>query len=239
MEKKYSREEFKKYLENRINGFMNDIRTYTWLKNEEKETYVKGVEKYGVGGGNFVGTLGLFCVLDFMGQVYSILRKGQVFKKGEKEWDTLLKKDPIIHDFYKRLIEDRVITEDWTDLNHNNAFKKLIKDSQVITGLQEEQINKIWDDYRNSLTHMIFPKRPIVSVLTEQKIDLDMYELIIKLINSSSFSFDEQNEESCELEPLYKDVEKIKIWLLNKILDENQTSEKDLRELLFWLLTKS
>lgn len=209
------------------NLIIADLRTFQWLKTSASKLYEKAVKKYGIGGGNFTTALVCFTSLDLLAQIYSFLRKGIPDSEQKVRWHSAIQNNKELNSIYIDLKEKGFINEDWDMTNHTNAFKKLINDSKIWTKYGDIELNKIWDSYRNSLSHMSFPKEPVFGIEFKK---VTNYSTFIKKLekteegNVQPFVISDNNI-ICYHDILLKDVIRIKEWLITKIQvcdDENK-----------------
>jgi len=181
------------YIESHVSLLLADIETFIWLKLDKKDDYDSASNKYGIGGGNFLSVIGLFSILDFLSQIYTIARLGKIPKK---------KKNVIV-----------------PESNQTERVWKLLYDSTSCWGISEVQFQKCWRSYRNPLVHNSFPKSPIFAVKFQ---DVNSYETFIgldssKLKQNSPFGFDDNGTPICFVELLYLSTYQITLWVSDEI----------------------
>lgn len=150
------KQKIKSYLHN-ATLIIKDNYSYLYLNSEQ----YSNIKKYELGEGLFVSAISLFALLNFISKVFYILEKGAsiiVSQENVDEYESLKKiikeKNPEdwkrIQEYYKK---PRIGT-----INEPEAFILLIQECPIDFGIDKtnrSEINRIWDKFRNKLTHMI------------------------------------------------------------------------------------
>lgn len=124
-------DDLKEYI-TRAKGITNDCRTFLWARLEHPES-IDDDPSLELGGGNLLMASGLFATLGYLATIYVLLT-------GKEERSSRNDKEIIASD----------------------AFVDLMKDCPIklgLNGLNEIELKKFWDRWRNQLTHRLVPGR--------------------------------------------------------------------------------
>jgi hypothetical protein len=219
MNKFSKKTELLRIVDDRANMMIADTNTFIWLRHNHPDELRKNKE---IGGGNLLMALGLFSALNLMAKVHKILRKGKgciVQKADVQEFRSIVKKYPELKGKIQPLAVGQVINEE-------DAFVKLIKDSNAKFGLSDEGLRAAWQSFRNYLSHTA-TIRPGHSSVTFQIKSRNFEQFIEKENNRKRpvFGF---NQHGLRFYPdtLNIEVRYIRDWLLNKIKEEYFTNDK-------------
>jgi len=212
-------------LKNRGDAIINDVRSYQYLKTDLKNEYklaATTVNSYiGIGGGNFLATLGMFCAIDFYSQSYYVLKNNWPIKSN----NNLLKKiiNSISYIFLNNKIEYNY------ELNHLKCFRYFLRSSSLKKEWEKYDLKKIWDYYRNNLVHMINPQDVESSLPTVKRITFNNYEN-----NKPNLpTFRNQNGRLiCNCDQLLSDLSLLQIELIESI---NHSTHDSVKRTLCWL----
>lgn len=196
-----------------------DLKTFQWLKTSAPKLYEKAVKRYGIGGGNFTTALVCFTSLDLLAQIYNFLRKSMPNNEQKLQWETAIQSNEELNTLYTDLKEKGYLQEDWNMTNHTNAFKKLVNDSKIWTNYDDNHLSKIWDSYRNSLSHMSFPKEPVWGIEFSGVKNYSNFTKRLEETEEDNLQpFDIYGDDIvCLHDVLLKDVIKVKKWLIEKV----------------------
>ncbi|MFH4968137.1 hypothetical protein V8G61_08025 [Gaetbulibacter sp. M240] len=242
---------------------IKDNYSYIYLNSERN----KEIKTFNLGKGTFVSAISLFALLNLLSKIYTILKNGnkKIIEKGHiEEYEEL-----------KTLIKERN-SEDWKrikkyfkkprigEINETEAFTELVKDSPIDLGFNKEnpqEIRKMWNLFRNKLTHMISLKGNELNgqMLIQTFILGGTYSDNLKFIKSrypKYPAFDIVNAEtketfkknatidsitkqyilkdSCYVDQLKICCELILDWLINEI-DSDSFSDVNMKILYDWL----
>jgi hypothetical protein len=221
------KEVIKDYIRNRTMNVVNDARAYLFIRHKPDID----IDKIGIGGGNLTTALALFATLGFLAKVYKILEKGFPYTQNEiNEARDALKNCPGCSSYENLIIPRRA-----NELNEENAFISLIRDSKVNLGIKDDELCTVWREVRNKLAHMNVPDKG--NVIMTFKIMGKSYEEIIDLIEKSEtppFLRNENNDLEMYADILQRDVVRISKWIAEQI-DSNQFKDDKIILALDWL----
>lgn len=135
---------------------VKDAHSFLFLNFEQKHK----IDEHKLGLGSFSTAISLFALINFVSKIYFILNTGNekivnqsdideykrlenILKENKKEWKNIKK-------YFKK---PRI-----GDINETDAFIFLIENSPIDFGIDKtnkEQIQEVWQNYRNKLTHLI------------------------------------------------------------------------------------
>ena len=135
---------------------VKDAHSFLFLNFEQKHK----IDEHKLGLGSFSTAISLFALINFVPKIYFILNTGNekivnqsdideykrlenILKENKKEWKNIKK-------YFKK---PRI-----GDINETDAFIFLIENSPIDFGIDKtnkEQIQEVWQNYRNKLTHLI------------------------------------------------------------------------------------
>lgn len=190
-----------------------DIDTFVWLKMDQKSLYDSTAKQLGIGGGNFLSVLGLFSILDYLAQIYTVLRLGNIPKKR------------------KGVIQPE--TEQF------ERVCKLLSDSVGNWRLTKSQIRKSWDFFRNEITHRAYPKSIIFTVTfgdIRNFTEFSNVDLLKLSPEASPFGFDSNGKPFCLVEVFNLNIKKIIIWLSNEIENNLIYTQINIDNVANWIL---
>ena len=136
---------------------VKDNHSFIYLMSE----HFSDIKKYSLGQGSFATAISLFSLLNFIYKIFIILKKGNNALVTEDditeycELKEMIKSNPDIKwsKFKKYFKKPRV-----GDINETDAFVLMIKSCPIDFGLDKSkktQIESIWRNYRNKLTHIM------------------------------------------------------------------------------------
>jgi|GEM_PF-4387795 len=213
------------------NLILADLKTFQWLRFDHKTLFETGELNHGIGGGLFTTVLVSFSQIDFLAQVYAWLKESKTESRKKVMWYELLEKYPEVKEKYLKLTVN-YLREDWKQLfDHTETFKKLIRHSKI-WGYSDSQLQRIWQSYRNPLTHMSFPKEAITGIKDEEvKSYNHLNELLNNDLDVEPFIVGEKQIE-CYSDLLLRDTIKLKNWVTEQV---NIASEEDAANVTNWL----
>ncbi|MDD5016407.1 MAG: hypothetical protein PHW73_15185 [Atribacterota bacterium] len=177
-------------LKKKTDFILGDVKTYIWVKSSVSYKYSEYAGKYHLGGGNFLIVQGLFSIINYLCKINFILQKGT------SAYDIVTKE---------------------SNYDEKSAFEVLIRKSNIWKINDQGTLQAIWDYYRNSLTHLSYPKKS-VSALNSRK-NCRYLRLLedIRSLNQKPFIIENGIIKDCLAELLFRDVEKLIEWLCNEI----------------------
>ena len=96
-------------------------------------------------------------------------------------------------------------------------------------GDDPEEIKKIWKDYRDRLSHMATPDRPVAAFEIWKRLQFDEY--LAKIENNGNYPF---QVDKLVVEFLVRDISRITKWLVDKI-SNNEFTDENIKKVVFWL----
>lgn len=177
-------------LKSQPSWIIHDVQTFQWLRFNDHNIF----DREDLGGGNMLSIIGLFSVINYFSKVYKILESGKLPKKEENE------------NSKKVFVEDQ-------------AFKRLVKDfnERIVGPVQDnEALTKVWQIFRNSLSHMaqIYPGSQALVLFNEDKLPQDVLKNSIKKSEDTPFIRTE-NGFICFVDKLIEYSESVCGWILN------------------------
>ncbi len=142
---------------NNANLIIKDNFSFIYLNSERQSE----INKYDLGKGTFASAISLFALLNLLSKIYKILKNGDKNITKQQDIDE--------YENLKRIIKEKNPSE-WNrikkyfkkprigEINETDAFAELIIDTNIQFGLNKEkpeEIKKIWNLFRNKLTHLI------------------------------------------------------------------------------------
>jgi hypothetical protein len=134
-----------------------DNNAYIYLNSERQDD----IKKYGIGSGIFTSAISLFALLNLLSKMHTILKNGEkkVTTKTHLEEYELIKSEIQINNSGRwKTIKKYLKKPRIGEINETDAFAEFIIDLPFNIGLDKtnsEEIKKIWNFFRNKLTHMI------------------------------------------------------------------------------------
>lgn len=164
MNESNDRVELKRLIEKRT-WMINDARLFTWAKCDGRLKIIEGLK---IGGGNFLVTLGLFAVLNFLSKAYYLLQEGsEVWSEEEiKKTKKILRKLPKGTKAFPPVFGSPKKTERdcFIDFALALQFPLFSNSKELSKKEQTERYSEIWESYRNKLSHMAMPKHAAVTL---------------------------------------------------------------------------
>lgn len=224
-----AKQTLKHHLEWRINFLIGDSSTFLWAKSVNGDIFFK---QKGIGGGNFLITLGSFACLNLISKIYWILSKNpddypfidKVAKKDFYKQKEAIKKKLGKHQFdlfFKYCSKD---VREGFQINEMEAFANLVsilnKDG-IDLGLGNDKriIMKAWDDLRNQLSHLAAPGSKIAAASEDYTKGKDLANIVKKLKKDfkSPFLIKQNGEVIVHADLLNQYLTGINKWLSKKI----------------------
>lgn len=219
---------------------LNDIRSFQFLRSGKGQ---KILNKYFLGGGNLLSAIGLFAILNYLSKIHFVLRKGTYVDNCHRKETIKVKRENITCSKYIKIPR-------LGEVNETEAFVLLIKTFPKDVGLpqnDERIIKKVWNDWRNYLSHMAkLPKGNIAitfmwkSNQAPEKSNLKPFrvgrELLIEEEKYRKNPKVKNVIESthCYIDPLMDEVKSIADWLCKEI-DSNAFKKEYLEKTVSWL----
>lgn len=245
---------------------LKDNRSFIYLMSER----ASDMQKYDLGKGSFVTAISLFSLLNFISKIFAILKKGDGVFKTETDIEEYEKLKKVIQSkpelewskFKKYFIKPRL-----GDINELDAFVLMIELCPIYFGIDKnnkEQIEEIWRNYRNKLTHIISLKGEIRAgqMLINEEIQpsgegmylknldfiksrLSVYkpfditseetkEVFSKKIDLDSVTLQHIIKDKCYVERLTLTSQMLLDWIIEEI-DSNQFSRQNSALVVQWL----
>lgn len=233
----------KEHLDFRVGALVNDSRTFLWVKCHHGAKFSEG-KNPSIGGGNFLITLGSFAALNLLAKIYWILSKDSKdypfidievkskFSEQKKRLKDLMKNH--INEFNIFFEYCGADLREGHFIREKHAFYKLVKDlhkDKIDLGLGEDEntINKIWEDLRNSPAHIAIPQGKVGGVYPSNQVHWRS-SVLKDLERQYKTPFIKQNGETFPVAELLNEyVLKIKEWIFMKI-DSQSIPEQKIRE---------
>lgn len=233
------KQSLKKHLDDRVGALVNDSRTFLFLKCYRGAKFFEG-KNPPIGGGNFLIILGAFAALNLLAKIYWILSKDypliDIEVKTKFFEQKKLLKDSIKDHKNKFNIFFEYCGADLREgpfIREKHAFYELVKDlhkDEIDLGLGEDEdtINKIWDDLRNSPAHIAIPQGKVGGVYPLNQVHWSP-SVLKDLEKQYKTPFIKQNGETLPVAELLNEyVWKIKEWIFMKI-DSQSISEQKIK----------
>lgn len=227
--------ELKKIVETRT-WMVNDARLFTWAKCAGR---LKEMEKLGIGGGNFLVTLGLFSILNFLSKVYYLLQSDAALWTKEEVED--------IKKALKNCPDTKGASPPFVGSPKRSEMDCFIKfalalEFPLFSGVkdlskaeQTERYIKIWGSYRNKLAHMAMPDQAAISIDFADR-EYEGINGVAELLDGNTESaFVKDGDRYAVYTDLFaRDIEKWVGWLKLEI-DNQKFSDERIIATLNWI----
>lgn len=241
------KEECIKIIENTCGLMINDTYSFVFLRSEGLN-YLK---EHSLGGGNFLMIIGQFAVLNYLAKTYSILCSGEVVyvtQEDVKEFENIREDLKINHsEVWKKIKKLLKKPRLWDFINETEAFVKLIFDYPGDLGIpkNDESMMKVWNDYRNKLSHIASIGNNNISVTLEywdQKTYIEAKEFL-ENENGKPFSISSKEEKNRLEKEIFAENNKRSmptntdvVWkaTADKLIPDFLS--RDIRKIISWLI---
>lgn len=188
------------------------IRERAWILNDmriftwARHNHLTELEQRGIGGGNFLMVNGSFSVLNFLSKTYSYLTEGRT--RGS-ELDMFCK-------FAYKL-----------------EYPLFPSSKELSNEGQKSSHSKIWNTFRGPLSHMAWPKGPVVAFAFPQ--DLSYAEVQEALdVNTTPIFFETQDGFGIYVDLISRDVDVWVDWVCSQI-DNGVFTEENIIKTIRWI----
>lgn len=219
---------------------IDDARVFTWAKSGSRR---QEVERLGLGGGNFLATLGLFSVLNFLSKTYYLLHDdAERWTKEEVERvRKAIKKYPEARGAVAPFVGSPKISEKECFVRFALALDfPLFAAGRELTTKEERQCYEdIWNYYRDKLAHMAMPNSAVVAIHFEQHRQYEGVDGVANLLDGNTDpAFVRQGDRYVVYPDLFaRDIKKWVEWLNYRIQDPRIVRVERVLETLNWIKT--
>ena len=192
----------KSYISDRTLNITNDLRVFLWVRLNNYD--ILNDKQLKLGGGNLTMAIALFACLSYIGKIHWLLHRNIPMRKKEN---------------FIPLIDYLEYEE--IGLNETDCFKFLIQRSPCKLGLrnlQQDELEKFWSSWRNSLVHMLAQEGtegPVLSIIPKGQSHNYLMEMN-KLDPELSFYLNKKKW-SCRIDNFNSGLDKITQWLVGEI----------------------
>lgn len=217
-------------LNEEIPWMFDDCRSFLLLATQQRQL----IEDNKLGLGNYMMTIAMLAHLNFLSKVYFLL--------SEEDFD--LKEQELLKKEINKEIE-KIKTSNTKfkgscfcgEINEKKAFIKLVKNLpnniNLVGVLDEVDVEKLWDFFRNKLSHLgTLPKGTAGSIFESNGQDFNNFMKFIEFNDQHAFS-KVNNSYVCQSQLLWRDTKSIRNWL---ILEVEKFKENRLKIAYDWIV---